>query len=144
MYHAGGESSRPDKPVNPHLSPLGRCAQDKPYFADGYPFMLMTRPSIENLNGKLSGRDTAREMENIRRGPIFGDLSLSAPRRRCRISKLQGYRVQKYRLPSPPSFKCNVLCESLSVDSHIIPCAKLKRRGSWAISYTSGYSTVVN
>jgi hypothetical protein len=57
VFHAGGESSRPDKPVNAHLSPLGRCAQDKPYFADGYPFMLMTRPSIENLNGKLSGRD---------------------------------------------------------------------------------------
>jgi hypothetical protein len=36
--------------------------------------MLMTRPSIENLNGKLSGRDTVREMENKSRGPIFGDF----------------------------------------------------------------------
>ncbi len=29
---------------------------------------------------------------------------------------MQDYSVQEYRLPSPPSFKCNVLCESLSVD----------------------------
>ncbi len=31
-----------------------------------------------------------------------------------------------YRLPSPPSFKCNVLRENLSVDSQNIPCAPLK------------------
>ncbi len=31
--------------------------------------------------------------------------------------------------PPPPSFKCNVLRESLSVDSQNIPCATLKRRG---------------
>jgi hypothetical protein len=48
------------------------------------------------------------------------------------VSRL--YRVQDYRLPSPPSFKCNVLPESLSVDSQNIPCAILKRRGSWVIS----------
>jgi hypothetical protein len=35
---------------------------------------------------------------------------------------------------SPPSFKCNVLRESLSVDSQNIPCATLKRRESWVIS----------
>jgi hypothetical protein len=29
--------------------------------------------------------------------------------------------------------KCNVLRESLSVDSQIIPCATLKRRWSWVI-----------
>jgi hypothetical protein len=33
-------------------------------------------------------------------------------------SQLQDYRVQEYRLPSPPSFKCNVLRESLSGQSH--------------------------
>ncbi len=47
---------------------------------------------------------------------------------------LQDYRVQECRLPSPPSFKCNVLRESLSVDSQNIPCATLKRRRSWVIS----------
>jgi hypothetical protein len=41
---------------------------------------------------------------------------------------------QEYRLPSSPSFKCNVLSESLSVDSQNIPCATLKRSGSWVIS----------
>jgi hypothetical protein len=66
--------------------------------------------------------------------PPSGFLSLSAPRRRCRTSKLQAYRVQEYRLPTPPSFKCNVLRESLSGDSKITPYATLKRRGSWVIS----------
>jgi hypothetical protein len=79
VFHAGGESSRPDKPVNAHLSPLGRCAQDKPYFADGYPFMLMTRPSIENLNGKLSGRD---EMKKISDGGLNYSLSMKSLRTR--------------------------------------------------------------
>ena len=45
-----------------------------------------------------------------------------------------GYRVQKYRLPSPPSIKYNVLRESLSEESQNIPCATLKSRGSWVIS----------
>jgi hypothetical protein len=58
-----------------------------------------------------------------------GILSLSAKRRRCRTSQLTDYRVQEYRLPSPPSFKSNVLRESLSVESQNIPCATLK--GSW-------------
>jgi hypothetical protein len=61
--------------------------------------------------------------------PPSGILSLSAQRRRCRTSRLQGYRVQEYRLSSPSYFKCNVLRESLSVDSQT-----LKRRGSWVIS----------
>jgi hypothetical protein len=52
-------------------------------------------------------------------------------------SRLQDYLVQEYRLPSPPSIKCNVLRESLSEDSQTIPCAILKRRWSWEISYKS-------
>ncbi len=82
-------------------------------------------------------------MENISRGPTFGYLSLSASRRRCRTSQLQDYTVREYRLPSPPSFKCNVLRESLSVDSQNIPCATLKRGGSWVTSvylWTGCYS----
>jgi hypothetical protein len=59
---------------------------------------------------------------------------------RCRTSRLQDHRVQEYRLPSPPSMKCNVLRESLSEESQNIPCATLKRRGSWVISvYISEY-----
>jgi hypothetical protein len=66
--------------------------------------------------------------------PPSGILSLSAQRGRCRTSRLQDYRVEEYRLPSPSSFYCNVLRESLSVDSQNIPCAILTRRGSWVIS----------
>ncbi len=43
-------------------------------------------------------------------------------------------KVQKYRLPSSFSVKCNVLRESLSEDCQNIPCATLKRKGSWVIS----------
>ncbi len=67
--------------------------------------------------------------------PPLGVLSLFVPRRRCRTSLLRDYRVQEYRVPSPPSFKCNVLRESLSVDSQNIPCATLKSSGSsWVIA----------
>ncbi len=43
-------------------------------------------------------------------------------------------KIKEYRLPSPPSFKCNVLRESLSVDSQNIYCTTVKRRDSWVIS----------
>jgi hypothetical protein len=58
-----------------------------------------------------------------------GILALFSQRGRCRTSRLQDYRVQEYRLPSPPSIKCNVLRKNLSEDSQKIPCATLKRRG---------------
>jgi hypothetical protein len=54
-------------------------------------------------------------MENISRGLTFGDFV--SIRTDVRTSQLQDYRVQEYRLPFPSSFKCNVLRESLSVDS---------------------------
>ncbi len=64
-----------------------------------------------------------------------GIFSLSAPRHRCRTSQLQDYGTEYkstgYRLPSPPLL--NVLCESFSVDSQNIPCATLKKRGSWLV-----------
>jgi hypothetical protein len=42
-------------------------------------------------------------MENIRREILpSGILSLSSQRGRCRTSRLQDYRVQENRLPSPP------------------------------------------
>ncbi len=74
-----------------------------------------------------------REMENISRGPTFGHFVTIRTERSMQVCKTTDYRVQEYRLPSPPSFKCNVLRESLSVDSQNIPCATLKRRGSWVI-----------
>ncbi len=50
------------------------------------------------------------------------------------VTVIKDFIVQEYRLPSPHSFKCNVLRESLSVVSQNIHCATLKRRGSWVIS----------
>jgi hypothetical protein len=44
------------------------------------------------------------------------------------VARLQSTRVQT---ALSPSFKCNVLRESLTVDSQHIPCATLKKRGSW-------------
>jgi hypothetical protein len=49
-------------------------------------------------------------------------------------TRLQDYRVQEYRLSSPPSSECNVIRQNLSEDSQDIPCAPLTRRGSWVIS----------
>jgi hypothetical protein len=74
------------------------------------------------------GYETCREMENISTVEVLPSAILS-------LSEQRGRRLQDYRvLLSPPSSKCNVLCESLSVDSQNIPCATLKRRGSWVIS----------
>ncbi len=73
--------------------------------------------------------------------PSSGILSLSSQRGRCRTTLLQDYRVQEYRLPSPPSIKCNVPCVRVSLGTiQNIPCATLKRRGSWVIAiYLSNY-----
>ena len=75
-----------------------------------------------------------REMENISRCPTFVDLFTlltEGSMQDYTVTRLQSTRV---RLPSPPSIKCNVLRESLSEDSQNIPCATLKKMGSWVIS----------
>jgi hypothetical protein len=71
-------------------------------------------------------------MENISRGPAFVDFVTIRTEGSMQDVSFQDYRVQEYRLRSspPPSFKCNVLRKSLSVDSQNIPCATLKRRRS--------------
>ncbi len=54
-------------------------------------------------------------------------------------------RVKEKRLYTPPSSKCNVLCESLSEDSQNIPCATLRRRGVVVVIYLwSSYSQLEN
>ncbi len=76
-------------------------------------------------------------MENINKGPSFGDFvtilteGLMYGLHSCNFARLQTTRVQT---SSPTSFKSIVLRKSLSVDSQNIPCATLKRRGSWVIS----------
>jgi hypothetical protein len=117
-----------------------------PVPGDGEQHQQQLRPSAVRQPAQSSA-DTSghhREMENISiEVPPSGILSPSAQRRRCRTSQLQDYRLQEYRLPSPPSFKCNVLRESLSVDSQNIPCATLKRRGSWVISVYLWVTTIL-
>ena len=53
-----GVSSRPDKEDNSYLAPLKK-AGDKPYFADGFPYLLLSKPSVDQLNTNLenSGAD---------------------------------------------------------------------------------------
>ncbi len=73
---------------------------------------------------------SSREMENISRGPNFGDfvtIRTDGSMQDVSIAGIQSTRVQT---PLSPSFKSNVLRESLSVDSQNIPCATLKRRVS--------------
>ncbi len=50
---------------------------------------------------------------------------------------MQGYRVQEFRLSSPPSFKCNVLRESLSVDQSKYSLRNTKERGVVGNLYVS-------
>ncbi len=71
-----------------------------------------------------------REMENVSRGPTFGDLVTILTERSMQdvtVARLQSTRV--YGRLSPPSFKCKVLLESLSEESQNIPCATLREEG---------------
>ncbi len=64
--------------------------------------------------------DPTREMENIRRGPTFGDFVLISTE-----ASMQGITVERnaeYKSadsPLPPLFKCKLLRESLSVDNKL-------------------------
>jgi hypothetical protein len=87
---------------------------------------------ISGWNNSYLVLDRPREMENISRGPTFGDFVTILTEVSMQDNTVA--RLQEYRLPSPPSMKCSVLRESLSVDSQNIPCGTLKRRGSWVIS----------
>ncbi len=63
-------------------------------------------------------------------GPTFGVFCHYSHRGDVTVA-IRYYRVQ---VLSPPSFKCDVLRESRSVDRQNIPFATLKRRVSWVIS----------
>jgi hypothetical protein len=72
-------------------------------------------------------------MLSISRGRTFGDFVTIRTKASMQDVTVAG--LQEYRLPSPPSFKCtHVLRVSLFMDSQNVPCATLKRRGSWVIS----------
>ncbi len=66
--------------------------------------------------------------------PTFGDLVTilrKGSMQDITVASLQNTRAQT---PLSPSFKCNVLRESLSVESQNIPCATPDRKGPWVIS----------
>lgn len=52
LYHNLSESSRPDREEDSYLTPLVK-AGDKPLYADGYPFLLVSDKSVEGLNRTL-------------------------------------------------------------------------------------------
>jgi hypothetical protein len=75
-------------------------------------------------------------MENISRGPSFGDFVTILTMQRGVDAGHHGFKTTEYKSTDspPPSMKCNVLLESLSEDSQNIPCATLKSRGSRVLS----------
>ncbi len=73
-----------------------------------------------------------RYRENISRGPTFGDFVTSL--REGSMQDITVTGLQSTGVRTPLSIKLNVLRESLSKDSQNIPCAALKKRGSWVIS----------
>jgi hypothetical protein len=73
-------------------------------------------------------------MENKVEIPPSGILFLEALMQNITVARLKSTRLQNPPpLPPPPYFKCNVLRESLSVYIQNIPCATLKRKGSWVV-----------
>ncbi len=95
---------------------------------------VQTHSDSEQLRIRSVRLPVLREMENISRGSTFGDfvtIRTEWSMQHVTVARLQSATVQTLL---SPSFKCNVLLESLSVDSQNIPCATLKRRGSWVIS----------
>jgi len=67
IEHGVGDSSRPDKETDEYLTPLGQ-PQDKPIYADGFAYMMMTTKSIAELNSKLkmAGEDLEVEVTRFR------------------------------------------------------------------------------
>ena len=68
IYHPKGDSSRPDKKPDDLIHPTWK-PQDKPYFADGFPYMMMTQPSLDELNRKLEEEGVDLKVEERRFRP---------------------------------------------------------------------------
>jgi hypothetical protein len=74
-------------------------------------------------------------MENISRGPTFGDFVTIRTEVSMQDITVADYRVQEYRLPSPPPPLNVMYCASVSVDSQKNTLGTtLRRRESWVIS----------
>jgi len=76
VYHHSPASSRPDRAEDSYLTPLMKNG-DKPYFADGCPYLLLSKPSVDNLNRVLKEKNVDLEVEETRFRPnihISGDF----------------------------------------------------------------------
>jgi len=67
IYHPRGDSTRPDKVVDEIIAPIMK-PKDKPYYADGFPYMMMSKSSIDELNKLLEkeGVDLTVEEKRFR------------------------------------------------------------------------------
>jgi len=68
LYHPKIESTRPDKAANEVIAPNTKPG-DKPYFADTFPYMLMSQPSVDQLNRMLEEEDVDLVVEEKRFRP---------------------------------------------------------------------------
>eukprot|EP00092_Neocalanus_flemingeri_P037470 GFUD01040802.1.p1 GENE.GFUD01040802.1~~GFUD01040802.1.p1 ORF type:complete len:321 (-),score=104.77 GFUD01040802.1:296-1258(-) len=68
LYHPKVDSTRPDKPTNEEIAPNMKPG-DKPYFADTFAYMMMSQPSIDELNKLLGEEDVDLVVEEKRFRP---------------------------------------------------------------------------
>jgi len=68
LYHPKIESSRPDKTKNDVIAPNTKPG-DKPYFADTFAYMMLSQPSIDELNNMLDKEDVDLVVEEKRFRP---------------------------------------------------------------------------
>ena len=77
VKHRGEKSTRPDKEGNnEYLCPLEKEG-DKPLFADGYPYLLLSEPSVRELNRVMEDSEVELRVEETRFRPnifIEGDF----------------------------------------------------------------------
>jgi len=80
VYHDTNDSSRPDKVANDYLTPLMKEG-DKPFYADGCPYLLLSQASVHKLNQVLKEKGVDLEVEETRFRPniyITGDFEAHA------------------------------------------------------------------
>jgi len=77
VYHKEENTSRPSKEDNEYMYPLQVGVKDRPLFADGYPYLMLSQPSLDTLNHALSSSGVDLTVEETRFRPnilIAGDF----------------------------------------------------------------------
>ena len=78
VCHQAGVS-RPVKPDNDYLYPLQDGEKDRPLYADGYPYLLLSQPSLAGLNSILQEEGIQLTVEETRFRPnIFVTVGFPA------------------------------------------------------------------